>query len=208
MSVFLIVGKSEPLFELDFDSSTRNTSNNTNSSTFGNHSHTHSLVSSSTAISGTSQNNLANSNMVNTNTNEGNKSEDIKKNMKSIPSPSVAANSVFSNIDEEAHLNQFILHSSLDMLEKNMWSTQNMNLRCIDRFQGQYVSAFLTAAGTVFLLLHQGKNEELIKNYFYEVYELYVRLILNPFFEIDSPIIDVEFGKRVRAIAKRYSMTA
>lgn len=26
--------------------------------------------------------------------------------------------------DENAHLNQFIIHSSLDMLEKTMWTTQ------------------------------------------------------------------------------------
>jgi hypothetical protein len=40
----------------------------------------------------------------------------------------------------------------------------------------QYVSAFLTAGNIQFVLLHAGRSEENIKNFFYEVHELYVKV--------------------------------
>ena len=39
--------------------------------------------------------------------------------------------------EDSAYLNQFIVHSSLDMLEKAMWASPAMQLRAIDRFNGQ-----------------------------------------------------------------------
>jgi len=67
----------------------------------------------------------------------------------------------------------------------------------------QYVSVFLTAGNIKFLLLHPGKGEAEIKNFFYEVHELYVKLAMNPFYKYDTPIRSKEFDKRVRATARR-----
>lgn len=51
-------------------------------------------------------------------------------------------------------LNQFILHSSLDIVEEVQWTTGAMYLKCVDRFQSNYISCFLTGTGMKFLLLH------------------------------------------------------
>ena len=68
----------------------------------------------------------------------------------------------------------------------------------------QYVSTFLTAGNIKFLLLHAGKNEDTIKNFFYDVHELYVRQLMNPFYRHDTPILNNEFDKRVKNISRKY----
>lgn len=74
------------------------------------------------------------------------------------------------------------------------------------------------------MLLHTGKNEETIKSFFQDVYELYVKVnardvwlcgysclshsrqqfSMNPFYRYDTPITSAAFDTRVRAIARRY----
>ena len=68
----------------------------------------------------------------------------------------------------------------------------------------QQVSTFLTAGNVKFMLLHGGKSEDSIKNFFNDVYELYVKLLMNPFYAYDTPITSKAFDTRVRAIARRY----
>jgi hypothetical protein len=40
----------------------------------------------------------------------------------------------------------------------------------------QQVSIFLTAGNIKFILLHAGRSDDSIKNFFHEVYELYVKV--------------------------------
>lgn len=40
----------------------------------------------------------------------------------------------------------------------------------------QQVSCFLTAGNIKFMLLHAGRSEEAIRNFFQDVYELYVKV--------------------------------
>lgn len=54
------------------------------------------------------------------------------------------------------------------------------------------------------MLLHTGKNEESVRNFFQDVYELYVKFSMNPFYQYDTPISSAAFDTRVRAIARRY----
>lgn len=84
------------------------------------------------------------------------------------------------------------------------------------------------------MLLHGGRNEDSIRNFFQDVYELYVKvrrkagraisscmclllntwtwllgllflqLSMNPFYRYDTPIKSESFDTRVRAIARRY----
>jgi hypothetical protein len=68
----------------------------------------------------------------------------------------------------------------------------------------QQVSTFLTASNVKFMLLHTGKNEDAIRNFFQEVYELYVKFSMNPFYQYDTPIISAAFDTRVKAVARRY----
>jgi hypothetical protein len=46
----------------------------------------------------------------------------------------------------------------------------------------QQVSTFLTAGNIKFILLHAGKSEDTIKNFFHEVYEVYVKVGSKPRF--------------------------
>ncbi|KAK0654352.1 Sedlin [Cercophora samala] len=57
--------------------------------------------------------------------------------------------------DQARHLNQFILHSSLDIVEELQWTQPGLYLKVIDKFFQNYISAFVTASNVKFLLLHQ-----------------------------------------------------
>ncbi|RFU25631.1 hypothetical protein B7463_g10711, partial [Scytalidium lignicola] len=46
--------------------------------------------------------------------------------------------------EQARHMNQFIVHSSLDIVEEVQWSTGQMYLKCVDRFYNNYVSCFMT----------------------------------------------------------------
>lgn len=66
------------------------------------------------------------------------------------------------------------------------------------------VSAFITAAQMKFLMLHDGKNEDSIKAFFKEVYEVYLRVMLNPFFTTTTRITSSAFDRKVRTLARAY----
>ncbi|KAL3811537.1 hypothetical protein ACHAXA_010313 [Cyclostephanos tholiformis] len=100
--------------------------------------------------------------------------------------------------------NYFVLHSALDLVEKSAWTTNSMYLRVVDKVNQQQVSTFLTAANVKFMLLHGGKGEDVIKNFFNEVYGYYVKLSMNPFYKYDTPITSKAFDARVRAAARAY----
>ncbi|BCS26339.1 TRAPP subunit TRS20 [Aspergillus puulaauensis] len=63
----------------------------------------------------------------------------------------------FPEAGQNTYMTQFIIHSSLDMLEEAQWMGGNMYLKHIDTYPpaSAYISAFLTPSGTRFLLLHQ-----------------------------------------------------
>mmetsp|Transcript_20204 Transcript_20204/g.43911 ORF Transcript_20204/g.43911 Transcript_20204/m.43911 type:complete len:140 (-) Transcript_20204:322-741(-) len=106
--------------------------------------------------------------------------------------------------DLSTRQNYFVLHSALDLVEKSAWTTNNMYLRVVDKVNHQQVSTFLTAANVKFMLLHGGKGEEVVKNFFNEVYGYYVKLSMNPFYKYDTPITSKAFDARVRAAARAY----
>lgn len=94
-------------------------------------------------------------------------------------SNSTGANQQQSSKNELAtRQNYFVLHSSLDIVEKSAWTTNNMYLRVVDKVNQQQISTFLTAANVKFMLLHGGKGEDGIKNFFNEVYGYYVKQAL------------------------------
>ncbi|KAI9314921.1 mbp-1 interacting protein-2a [Dichotomocladium elegans] len=106
--------------------------------------------------------------------------------------------------DDHKHLNQFIAHAALDVVEEVQWTTQAMYLKSVDRFNDQYVSAFVTANNVKFLLLHDQKSEDSIKGFFNEVYELYIKVLMNPFYEKNAQINNPQFDNRVKMVARRF----
>ena len=51
-----------------------------------------------------------------------------------------------------------------------------MHLGNVDKFNNLTVAAHVTAAHVKFLLLHDGKNDEAIRLFFKDVYDIYVRV--------------------------------
>ena len=78
--------------------------------------------------------------------------------------------------DSVTRQNYFVLHSALDLVDLESWTNPGMYLKVVDNVNHQMVSVFLTASHVKFMLLHSGKNEDMVRNYFTEVYELYVKV--------------------------------
>eukprot|EP00270_Netrium_digitus_P006432 TRINITY_DN18913_c0_g1_i1.p1 TRINITY_DN18913_c0_g1~~TRINITY_DN18913_c0_g1_i1.p1 ORF type:complete len:136 (-),score=15.48 TRINITY_DN18913_c0_g1_i1:147-554(-) len=106
--------------------------------------------------------------------------------------------------DETAHLQQFILHAALDVVEERVWSTNSMYLKVVDKFNDLQVSVYVTAGQTKLMLLHDSRNEDGIRNFFQEVHELYIKILCNPLHIPGSRIVSPQFDARVRALAKRH----
>lgn len=99
---------------------------------------------------------------------------------------------------------QMIAHSSLDAVEDMALYDGALYLRAVDRINEWTTSAFVVPGGTRFLILHEHKHDEGIRNFFLDVWELWVKLNLNPLREPDSPVLSSSFDSRVRASARRY----
>jgi len=70
-------------------------------------------------------------------------------------------------------------HNVLNMMEIDRVQHLSSISFIIDTSQvnHQHVSAFLTAGNINFMLLHTGKSEDSIRNFFADIYELYVKVI-------------------------------
>eukprot|EP00761_Pharyngomonas_kirbyi_P011065 gb/GECH01011089.1/.p1 GENE.gb/GECH01011089.1/~~gb/GECH01011089.1/.p1 ORF type:complete len:140 (+),score=36.49 gb/GECH01011089.1/:1-420(+) len=106
--------------------------------------------------------------------------------------------------DEVAHLKQFIVHASLDLLEQQQWRNPHMYLKRIDSFQDLVVSAYVSPSNMRFLILHDGRSEDNLKSFFQEVNELYIKVLLNPFYELNTYINVGGFDQKVKALAQRH----
>ena len=108
-----------------------------------------------------------------------------------------------SDKSEFEYLQHFILHSSMDMVQSSLRLTNGTYLKVVDRFNSAQVSAYVTPGGVTMLLLHYGKTEEAVRRFFLEIHDLYAKHIMNPLYDMDSPIQNPSFDALVNQSARR-----
>ncbi|KAH3762617.1 trafficking protein particle complex subunit 2 [Pelomyxa schiedti] len=113
---------------------------------------------------------------------------------------------------ESMHLNHFILHSALDLVDEQKWKVKDMYLKAVDRFAKMSISAWVTSGHVKFLLLHNKEEDSTVKfdtairTFFTEVHELYLKVLLNPFYVPNTTITSTAFDTKVRRLGQRIFM--
>ncbi|KAF9534418.1 transport protein particle complex subunit [Crepidotus variabilis] len=105
---------------------------------------------------------------------------------------------------QDRHVIQMIANASLDVIEDEMRKQNLMYFKSIDKFNEWTVSAFVTPSNMKFVLLHEGKNDDGIRLFFMEVWELYVKTAMNPFQTAHTAVRSSVFDTRVRNSARKY----
>ncbi|KAI5246180.1 trafficking protein-like protein particle complex subunit 2 [Aureobasidium subglaciale] len=142
--------------------------------------------------------------------------------------------------DEARHMNQFIVHSSLDIVEEVQWGNNGLYLKNVDRFQNNHIHCFITGGNVKFMLLMNpdptsttystysaaapqrqhpsvtarqstllannptgAQTEEAVRQFMTDVYEAWIKCIMNPFYIVNGPVTSPVFRSRVAAAAKK-----
>ena len=101
---------------------------------------------------------------------------------------------------------QFIAHSSLDLIEEVKWKTRDMYLKKVDSFSKYTIYSWVTATNTKFIALIEKQDAtDSCKSFFSDIYELYLKILLNPFYSQSTPIKSKLFDTKVRKLAQKYS---
>lgn len=139
----------------------------------------------------------------------------------------------FRNGETSRYMNQFIVHAALDVVEEVQWLTPNMWLKVIDSYAptSSHISCFVTGSNHRFMLLHQPtpmptssagsrastissnsiphnptspQTEDAIRQFMTEIFELWVKATMNPFYRLNSPVVSPVFRQRVTSAGRKW----
>lgn len=138
----------------------------------------------------------------------------------------------FRNGESSRYMNQFIIHAAIDIVEEAQWLTPNMWLKVIDNYAptNSHISCFITGTNVRFMLLHQPsgptavtgsrastlssssiamnptspQTEDAIRQFMTEVYEIWVKTLMNPFYKVGDVIKSPVFRGRVAAAGRKW----
>lgn len=138
----------------------------------------------------------------------------------------------FRNGESSRYMNQFVVHAALDVVEEVQWLSPNMWLKVIDHYAptNSHISCFMAGTNVRFMLLHQPggptatagsrastlssssiaqnptspQTEEAIRQFMTEVYEIWVKTLMNPFYKIGDEIKSPVFRARVAGAGRKW----
>eukprot|EP01054_Gregarina_sp_Poly1_P007304 Gregarina_sp_Poly_1__7303@NODE_400_length_8891_cov_119_104941_g317_i1_p5_GENE_NODE_400_length_8891_cov_119_104941_g317_i1NODE_400_length_8891_cov_119_104941_g317_i1_p5_ORF_typecomplete_len146_score17_02Sedlin_N/PF04628_13/4_6e24_NODE_400_length_8891_cov_119_104941_g317_i168777314 len=100
---------------------------------------------------------------------------------------------------------QFRCLAAIEPTELLLWQQQQMYCKVVDRTGKLCVSAFVGANYTKLLLLHRPpKSDENIRLFFQDLYELVVKMQLNPLYGYNGVLYSAAFERRVYALSAKY----
>ena len=109
-----------------------------------------------------------------------------------------------TNMKDLGYLHQSIAHAAIDQFELVAKSSSTYYLKVIDQFNEWLVSGFLTGNGTKFLLLHDYKSDDGIKNFMYDAHDAFCKETLNPFYKQNNLIESSKFDNSIKLIGRKY----
>ncbi|CAN3353050.1 trafficking protein particle complex subunit 20 [Diutina catenulata] len=98
----------------------------------------------------------------------------------------------------------FIANSSLDLLEELQWSAPQFYLGKVDSFSGYSVAGYITQGNVRLVLVYDKSDDGSIRQFFYEVNELYVKCLMNPFYAVNQPLTSPDFDMKVKQVGRKY----
>eukprot|EP01064_Diplonema_japonicum_P014666 TRINITY_DN22352_c0_g1_i1.p1 TRINITY_DN22352_c0_g1~~TRINITY_DN22352_c0_g1_i1.p1 ORF type:complete len:156 (+),score=11.63 TRINITY_DN22352_c0_g1_i1:59-469(+) len=106
--------------------------------------------------------------------------------------------------EDKSQLKHFIIHAALDNCDEAVWTNPAFFIKNIDRFNEFNVSAYVTSGYVRFLVMQDREPSDSTKHFFTEVNELYLKVLLDPFYEVNSRITSASFKTRVTQLLKKY----